>query len=264
MTSKIDWKGYFDKIYCIHFLPDKNRIPRLEKELERVGILDSGIFQYFYTVPNRYEKIYEKIFPECRPVYMNLGFGTLKMLKEAMYLDYGRIMVIEDDIAFLKDMDEMKRILDNMPEEHRMIQMDKAMWRDQLKSEWEPDLEKNKINDHFVSTKNHYVFATCNIYDREGIRDSIAVLEKRICAPDDIPNGYVRNHAVAIRNLAIQVTYSNAANLYYGDVDKLRRKYLATGVRFEDYAIPENYDGRIALRSSLEDTPTVLQLNGQE
>jgi hypothetical protein len=46
----IKWDKYFDKIYCIHFLPTRNeRIQRIEDEISRVGILSSNIFHWKYT-----------------------------------------------------------------------------------------------------------------------------------------------------------------------------------------------------------------------
>ena len=56
----ITWSKYFDKIYCIHFVEYKNRKELLEYELDRVGILKSGIFQYQYTYGNNFDKNLEK------------------------------------------------------------------------------------------------------------------------------------------------------------------------------------------------------------
>ena len=47
-TYMIQWNKYFDKIYCIHYINAIERMPRLLNELSRVGILNSGIFEWFY------------------------------------------------------------------------------------------------------------------------------------------------------------------------------------------------------------------------
>ena len=47
--TMIDCKKHFDHIYCIHFVEYKERRPELMEELNRVGILDSGIFSFKYT-----------------------------------------------------------------------------------------------------------------------------------------------------------------------------------------------------------------------
>ena len=56
----IPWKDYFEKIYCIHYLPHKDRLPRLLKELDRVGITESGILEWRYTVPDTYDEKFGK------------------------------------------------------------------------------------------------------------------------------------------------------------------------------------------------------------
>lgn len=55
----IDWKHHFDHIFCLHYVPNVDRKQRIESELKRVGILDSGIFSWHMSVPSPYkDKMY--------------------------------------------------------------------------------------------------------------------------------------------------------------------------------------------------------------
>lgn len=36
---KPDW-SMFDRIFCIHFLPYRERLPKIKEELGRIGVLD--------------------------------------------------------------------------------------------------------------------------------------------------------------------------------------------------------------------------------
>ena len=49
----INW-NIFDKIYCIHYLPYKERFNDIKSELSRIGLLNSSNFEFYYTVPNKY------------------------------------------------------------------------------------------------------------------------------------------------------------------------------------------------------------------
>ena len=239
----IDWSAYFDRIYCIHSVSVDNRIPRLEKELERVGILHSPIFQYRFTFPTRYDACILEKCPESRTSYVNLSMETLRILNESLYLGHKRIMIIEDDIAFLKDIGEIKSILDDIPDGYGIVQLDKGIQNQDL-DKWERDLETRKINDHFVSSTHNFVYATCNVYTEEGMKDAIDSLEKNIIAPDFITKEIKKPVAVAIRNIGIQVLYDKACNMLYGPPDRLLRTYRSYGLETSDYSVPEGYVGR--------------------
>ena len=239
----IDWASYFDKIYCIHFLPDSKRIPRLETELSRIGMLQSHVFTYRYTVPSPYDNCILEKCPGSRLPYINLCIETLKILKESMYFGHSRIMIIADDVAFLNDLDEIKSILDDIPEGYGIIQMDKGMHQSE-KWMWDKNMTERKLNEHFVASPYHFVYATCNVYTDEGIKDAIDSLENKMIAPDFITKDIGKPTAIAIRNLAIQVLYDNACNLYYGPPEKLLRKYRSYGLDLRDYAVPEGYVGK--------------------
>jgi hypothetical protein len=130
----IDWTKYFDQIYCIHFLPDKEKLKSITKELKRVGILDSGIFRFHYTFKTPFD---EYIFSHVKPIdhkfvtharnsAINITIANYHIFKHALALGYNHILMLEDDVIFPNKLDRTKEYLDNMPEDYDFIQMDRT------------------------------------------------------------------------------------------------------------------------------------------
>ena len=104
---KIDWKKYVDQIYCITLTKRNNE--NLYKELKRVDILDSGIYYekefinspLFKTLYNNFNN------NEVIHRYYNYSFDNLMSnyyyMKHAKSHDYKKILIIEDDVVFLKN-----------------------------------------------------------------------------------------------------------------------------------------------------------------
>ena len=110
--TMIDWKKYFDHIYCVHIVEYKERRLELMEELNRVGILDSGIFSFKYTFRTPLDNVLLNSYNFSRASdaerfdvpKLNLAMGHYACIKEALGLEYKRILLLEDDIAFLKDL----------------------------------------------------------------------------------------------------------------------------------------------------------------
>ena len=121
---KIKWSKYFDHIWCISYI-DKDRIDRynhLIDELKRVDIFDSGIFEFFYQVGTDISKsMYENA--ETSYEYNNIGsikqdYAKCTTLNHyyAIYISYllghKKILILEDDPAFLNNKQEIIDILE--------------------------------------------------------------------------------------------------------------------------------------------------------
>lgn len=141
----INWSDYVDAIYCLHFLPYKDKKEYIEKELKRVGIADSGILKYHYTFPSKFDKFIldrlkynKKLIPDhIVPRATNVGLAHYSIYQEALGLGYERIFIVEDDVAFLKDVDRIKDILDHAPSDWDFLKLDKTrcpQFEDRLKT----------------------------------------------------------------------------------------------------------------------------------
>ena len=113
MGFEIDWRKHFDQIYCISYIGQMYKIPRLEEELERVGITRSGILNMRYTSPSPYDDmIFEKEKEKGNQMIPNKGFVNIcleirRVLAESIAFGYGRILLLENDVAFLRDTREL-------------------------------------------------------------------------------------------------------------------------------------------------------------
>lgn len=119
----INWKKYFDHIYCIHSTFYPERIDKMKNELERVNILDSGIFSWKISSGdfvnhieyNSVNYMYDPNSPnKTKLIDLCKNYGEI--FEDAIINDYQKILILEDDIYFLKDLELLKTILDNMPD----------------------------------------------------------------------------------------------------------------------------------------------------
>ena len=116
----INWKDYVDQIYCVHYVEQKNRIPLLYDQLKRVDILDSGIYYQFDNIKTPfYADLYNHFSPlNTLTLKYNYAFDTTMAhyycIKHALANNYKNILIIENDICFLKDKQEIVNILDGI------------------------------------------------------------------------------------------------------------------------------------------------------
>lgn len=252
-SDKIDWGKYFDKIYCFHYLPQDGRIKRLNTELRRVGILDSNIFEYRYTVPSRYDNIL--LSSEAREPrwskniwIANLGLATLQALKEAKYQGCRRVLILENDIAFLQDMKKIREILDDIPSDAEYCQLDKFVSPGQ-KSGFECDCES--LGTHFFRPKDWYTGADCIALKGKGIDEFIRVMEEKLTPNDMVIRQMHCTYAAIKRPMCIQLLYNQCCNLTLNsDISYMDSCYKSQDVDYRDYAVPEGYDFGMVVKDS--------------
>ena len=122
----IDWKKHFDHIYCIHYIPYKNRFKKCQNEFERVGIRDSGVFSWRLTWDS---PIFDKLYEICNAApsvgCMKVGFANYQCVKEAYELGFNHVLILENDNIFLKDLDKLDKILNDIPQDYDILFLDK-------------------------------------------------------------------------------------------------------------------------------------------
>ena len=241
----INWSTHFDRIFCIFHLPYHNRMPRLRDELSRLGILDSGIFEWRYTTPSPYDKpVWDSLSNKkniSQVCYVNQLLELLRILKESIELHYERILVLEDDVAFLKDLEELDRILGNIPKGYDIIQLDKGIYSE-WKPRWDALVNTKRINKDFVDSTNTRLGASgANAYTYQGMVAAVKVLEKGLVGGDHIISMAECKSATAIKNPCIQVFFETAANLKYGGVQRCHSLYSSLNINYDDYCVPVGY-----------------------
>jgi hypothetical protein len=244
----INWNKYFDRIYCIHYLPQKNKLARLFKELDRVGLSSNYIFNMRYTCPSPYDKIiFEKY--RDRTLCPSLGFVNIclevrRILYEALEFGYKRILLLEDDLAFLKDKNDMVRILDAIPNGYDIIQFDKLVTNNGwMKQAWDLRNEHCVINDYFIDASGTcFTSAGCIGLSRHGIEGMLKKMDEVICATDVAPL-LMKNfkYAVAKKNLAIQVLYAGSNTEQSIPINYMHDGYMNSGIDYSEYNVPNGY-----------------------
>lgn len=246
---EILWSKWFDKIYCCWFLPSKGRFPRLKAEMERLGLWSNPVFELRKMVPQKMEEVILAVVKgnvpgSCNRLFeVGLGMENIRIMKEALLQGYERIMIIEDDAAFLKDKTRIIEILDAMPSGFEMIQMDKAIHSSVELEYYNRLLLKNRLNSFFVdSSEKSFTLSTCNVYTREGMEKCVAEMEDRMGVIDCIAGHMKGEPALAVENLAIQVIYGKCNNKdFYKDMNRLHDVYSIYGLDYAKYAVPEGY-----------------------
>lgn len=126
--------GRFDHIICPHFLPYAERLDKLERELKRVGIWQHPGFEIVETVPNPY---YQYI---CRrggagtrvarghfltgPKKINYQINFFDMMKRIQLKGWDKVLLLQDDIVFRKDLNFIKKVIDDTPADYDIVNYD--------------------------------------------------------------------------------------------------------------------------------------------
>lgn len=196
--SKIDWTKYFDKIYCIRFLPmHSERHERTEKELKRVGILDSSIFEWknafcspFFEVISKNIK-HRHIDTIKNQGAFNCAFMHYECMKMAEAMNYSKILIIEEDLVFLKSLDTIVKILDAMPNTDVCL-LDKWCGNPY---KWKADLAEkryycNEYFRYFDVNSQVYGSAACYAISRKAICTYCKLQEQLFFPADELWNNW--------------------------------------------------------------------------
>lgn len=109
----IQWDKYFDHIFCVTYV-NNGRYHEISKELDRVGILKSGIFEFIYNVDYKYKDIMHNAIysPGLNDAWKYCTIQHLKIWNIIKEVGFKRVLILEDDIAFLKDLNKIEYALE--------------------------------------------------------------------------------------------------------------------------------------------------------
>ena len=243
----IDWSKYFDKIYCEFFVPNKNRMPLLQSELQRVGIQVSPVFEFVYNTPSCFDVAvldYIRNRPNHLPLikasYANHLMCRERILRRSLAEGHQRILILEDDICFLRDITKIQDVLDTMPLNYDVFQMDKFV-PPKKRSAWEFLKFNHRLNNNWVSSQGiTFTSAACMAYTKKGMEDMIRIIESCPGSVDRWGQGYRGKWAISIPNLAIQLFYGNSCNLSNMKIENLHSVYRGI-VDYSLYNCPKGY-----------------------
>lgn len=157
-------KNYFDCIYCITSRRDSKRKQNFIKQTKELGIYEDITFHYFEeNQPIEYlniKRIQNRLLCENRKRELSCTISHYLCVKDAYQNNYNRILICEDDVYFLKNLNDIKLLLDNMPEDFDLIRF---CWL-------------NSYCDNFHYTKlnsGNHASAACYSLSKSGIKQYI-------------------------------------------------------------------------------------------
>jgi hypothetical protein len=246
-----NWTKHFDRAYCFHYVNDAARLPGITGEFRRVGLLDSGLFRWVTTYPNPWERRLIEALPRVWPHgasrtalgFLNLGMASMRTLREALADGCERVLFLEDDIRFLRDLGAVDAALSAIPDGFDVVQFDKFETANVTRGEYERKIAAQSVNEHyFDAEKTLYTSGGCFMATRRGMANILRAFEEWRPGPMD---GYLLMNgnrvAVAKRNLAVQVVMDDAMVFDYMKANTHHVAYRPQGVKYEDYAVPDGY-----------------------
>lgn len=240
----MNFSKYFDRVYCIHFLPQSDRLPRLKAELKRVGLWNKPVLKMRYTSPSPYDGIIfakqkSKVAPSLG--FVNICLEVRKILAEATAFGYKRILLLENDVCFLKDLAELERLFAATPANCGIVQYDKFINGGVVK-DYQARLRSRRLNKDYIDGKGgFFTSAACLGLFGDGIAEMKRAMDEAIIATDIAPQVMNCGYAVAVKNLAIQLFFSNSQNLDVNTLDYMHSVYRNCSIDYASYAVPDGY-----------------------
>ena len=240
-TKKIDWTKYFDRIWCINFIPYRSRHDAIKREFDRIGISDHPNFMWNYTFDSPLFGIGMAVL-ESNPslgrllnaTELKCWMGHYSCIKKSEAFDDSRILIIEDDSRFLKDLDKMEEILDNMPKDCDIILFDH--FANVSKMEYE-SYKSRKIND-FYSEYDTLDSCGCYSLSREAISVLSTIYEHKVIPADNYTSKLqlpLLKKCFSLKNLSCQATYVKSMSVNNAGTGTIHRVYAKSGIIYSEY-----------------------------
>ena len=216
-AKDVKFNEVFSHIYCLHYLSDNKRLPKLKSELERVGIDENAdYFSWVYDYPsplldlvfqNEKLNLSLAVRSSSRPYIKRVALKHYEIIKDAYEKGYERILILENDIRFHNDIDYINQMLENIPGTD-VVMFDKmtcsAPGEATKYKQYIKTLQKDALYGSMNDSGVFFVFCSCYALNREGMRKIIDIQEKSLMPPDTPLNDKSLTGSFAIINLAIQ------------------------------------------------------------
>lgn len=196
---------YFDRIYLLTMANRKERKNCVLKQFKEIGIYDeimnSGKFEIVETVPlpitqnaiNHMGMSGDIDFSYDQPNVHKIGqfmcaSEHYKMIKRSLINGYERILILEDDVCFLKDFKYIMKALNEAPENFNILHLEGYYWPyDDLDAERYLSVLTPNIEDaRWECSDNGFrLFCTAAlIYSRSGMEQYCYEQEAKFQSPD--------------------------------------------------------------------------------
>lgn len=226
-------------------------------EFRRVGLWDdndNGFLEMRHSAPSRYDEVLLKHANETGAAInagcINLGLSALRTLEECVEFGLDRVLFLENDVAFLRDLNAINATLEAMPPDADIWQMDNfVVPNGEAEYQW---LRANKREGtHFFNPCGRTFYSgACFALSRRGMAVMRDILRSALQPPDSCFTAMERigcKRAIADTNLAIQLVYIGSVSADLWGVNSHHEGYRRGGVDYSLYNTPEGYGMEHAL-----------------
>lgn len=201
----------FDRIICLHYIPYEERLEPLKQELKRVGILDSPKFEWKLTFDSPLLHNLYKNFPnKCvTQGLFNCAVGHYEVWKTCEMMRYKKVLILEDDVRFLKNVKRVHEIFADTPAEYDYILYDRYAHSNKVIDETVAD----RYNDNFANHKQVSQFESngCYAMSYDALYFNVVCQEQKMTYAD-VPIKYINSlkKYVTIEPPCIQKLYDSS------------------------------------------------------
>lgn len=245
----MDCWNRFDRKTVLYFTGNKDtRVPGMEKELKRVG-LDGADRQWQY--PSPLDKVLLRSVKHIPALeiggYFNSSMGHYRAIATAYHLGCDHCLVMEDDVRFLIDVEEIEKSVNSIPDDYDVALLDSFFqkWSEgkinsNVMSRWR---DGRKANEYWSEFDELYSLG-CYALSRRGMErmlfafDAVETAKNigKLRIADHFLNRGILGSGMkmyfARKNVAIQRDMGKANS----PVSDITNKYIEMGLDLSEYA----------------------------
>lgn len=199
---KVDLSKYFDKVYILTYIGCyKDKLPNIKKQFEDLFVneFDSNFVSIKYSFNS-------SLFRDLYTYYLGKNINLINLndhslnitmwhyliIKEAYEFGYEHILILEDDINFLKNTNYIIDVLNNLPKNYDICQLHKGFFY--TKS---IDFKYVKYNNYYLDYNNQFdnnfydcvipISSACNCFSNIGMKKFLNIFENIETDNSNIP-----------------------------------------------------------------------------
>lgn len=220
-----------DKIYCIHFKPYTDRIEPLKQELQRAGI----DVQFVFTEDHGKDPVEQA------------SDGHLECIRDALKNNYKKIIIMEDDIRFLKNINKVNEYFKNFPEDADIVLFDYIIHAP--RKQQKEIIAKLRGRNKYFFKYNTQIFwsAACYFLSEKGMKHILINQENNRLPPDHYTSYLSKsidrevdlklNRYLPCECLCIQKIYANNIRTRRNGSDNSYIRYWNQNTNIKNYNI---------------------------
>lgn len=248
MQFKSIWDA-FDRIVVVCCTKYQDRQTAVKRELERIGLLDRT--EFFWDFPSPFtdrlkDSIHCTNYLSNRSAF-NIFLNHYRVIKETFLRGFKNVLIIEDDVRFLKDGMKLAEAVKSIPPDFDLALFDRSKPFDITLDEFRMlggcNRQEKGAVDWFVF--DHLTCAGCYALSRKGMLRLLKCYEKPVAEPrkelvlkhNDFyfsrsELGKDVNLYFAFPNIAVQSILGSGSHC---NMDEYWERNEACGIRMEDY-----------------------------